>query len=744
MTTPNFVPRLLLALAALSITLAPSARAADVWLRAGTTTKSLPGMPSPVAMWGYAQCAAQFTSCGPVTVPGPALAVPAGDATLTVHLSNALPEPTSLVVPGQSAQMTPVWFEPGTVPPVTYAGARPAGNLTARVRSFTHETAPGGAGTYVWNGLRPGTYLYQSGTHPQVQVQMGLYGALTRNAADAPAPEAYPGVAYDQAVTLLYSEVDPALHDAVASGAYGAGPTSAFDYHPRYFLVNGAPYASGAAPAATTGGGARTLLRFLNAGLRTHVPMILGLHMRQIAEDGHPYPWPAHPREQYTVFLPAGKTLDALITPVNAGPGDATIAILDRRLDVTNAGAPDGGLISILAVTPGPAAPVITSTPPTTGAVGQPYAYQVVATDPNPGDTLTYGLDVGPVGMTVSASGLVEWTPAAVGTYPVSVRVSDPGGLSATQSFSVAVSGGNLPPAITSTPITTAVQGVAYAYQVVATDPNPGDVLTYALDASPTGMTISSTGLVEWTPTNAQAITNGGASDVAVRATDPGGLSATQAFTVTVANVNDAPVAVADGPIAWVEGGTLSQSAPGVLANDSDPDGDALQATGWSTPAIGTLAGSASGAFTWALPMGSAGTRTFTYQARDPAGATSAAATVTVQVQANRPPVALDDAFPAPRRTTANPGAFPVVLAVLANDSDPDTAIDPTNHVDPATVVITAAPNKGGVVTVNADGTVSYTPKLNFRGTDTFKYAVRDDRGAGALSNAATVRVNVQ
>ena len=83
-------------------------------------------------------------------------------------LSTQVPEPTSLVIPGQLATMTPVWFEPGSA--VTYSGARPAGNVTARVRSFTHEAPPGGSADYLWPSLRPGTYLYESGTHPQVQV----------------------------------------------------------------------------------------------------------------------------------------------------------------------------------------------------------------------------------------------------------------------------------------------------------------------------------------------------------------------------------------------------------------------------------------------------------------------------------------------------------------------------------------------------------------------------------------------
>ena len=83
-----------------------------------------------------------------------------------------------------------------------------------------------------------------------------------------------------------------------------------------------------------------------------------------------------------------------------------------------------------------------------------------------------------------------------------------------------------------------------------------------------------------------------------------------------------------------------------------------------------------------------------------------------------------------------------VTIDVLANDSDPDTAADPTNIINPATVTITSAPKNGGTVVVNPGGTLSYTPRLNFRGTEVFRYRVRDN--LNAQSNAATVRVNVQ
>ncbi len=86
--------------------------------------------------------------------------------------------------------------------------------------------------------------------------------------------------------------------------------------------------------------------------------------------------------------------------------------------------------------------PVITSAPVITATAGQPYVYDVDATDPDAGDTLTYSLNTAPQGMTIdAASGLIEWTPteALVGDRAVTVRVTDQGGLSTEQSFTVVV-----------------------------------------------------------------------------------------------------------------------------------------------------------------------------------------------------------------------------------------------------------------------------------------------------------------
>ena len=317
------------------------ASAAEYFIQVRPLSRTMPDGQA-VAMWGYALDEDHDFSTldSPITAPGPQLTVPEGDTTLTVHLYNGLAVPTSLVIPGQVALMTPTWVEGSAV----YVGQRPAGNVTARVRSFTHETAPGAVGVYSWTGLKPGTWLYQSGTHPAVQVQMGLYGALVKASA---AGEAYPGIPYARAVTLLFSEVDPVLHEAVASGTYGPGGaiTSTIGYRPRYFLINGEPYSAAMGPLPVGRVGERILLRFLSAGQQTRVPVLLGAYLSLVAEGGSPLRYPSR---QYSVPLPAGGTVDALLIPDTPG----VLPLYDRRLGLTNGAATGGGMLRLLQVSP--------------------------------------------------------------------------------------------------------------------------------------------------------------------------------------------------------------------------------------------------------------------------------------------------------------------------------------------------------------------------------------------------------
>lgn len=296
--------------------------------------------------------------------------------------------------------------------------------------------------------------------------------------------------------------------------------------------------------------------------------------------------------------------------------------------------------------------------------------------------------------------------------------------------YQLLLAGANSPPVITSTPPTVATVGSLYTYAVTASDPD-GDALAFTLDAAPLGMTVDAvSGVLEWMPGSDQA----GSHGVIVRVTDTSEQAATQSFSVSVAAPNQAPVASGDG-YDVASGATLTIAAPGVLGNDSDAEGDPLAAVLASGPSSGSLTLNGDGSFSYTPDAGFAGTDSFAYRAFDGAlYSNSATVSISVTASVNAPPVAVDDSASAPARKTTS--YTPVVIPVLANDTDPDGSLDP------AGVSITAAPNKGGTVTVNANGTVSYTPKLKFRGKETFKYTVRDQ--AGALSNAATVTVNVK
>jgi hypothetical protein len=278
-------------------------------------------------------------------------------------------------------------------------------------------------------------------------------------------------------------------------------------------------------------------------------------------------------------------------------------------------------------------------------------------------------------------------------------------------------------------PVTTATEGSPYTYTVVATDPG-GGAIAYSLVVAPAGMTIgAANGVIAWTPVHAQA----GANAVKVQAANGAGAAATQSFVVSVQALDTAP-ASADDAYAMKQGATLSIAAPGVLANDTDAEGNALTASVVAAPANGTLTLAANGGFTYKPAAAFSGTDTFRYRAYDGTlyGNT---ATVSIRVDPNTAPVARDDAATAAARS-GNKAYPPVALNVIANDTDAES------NLDPASVAITTAPSKGGTATPNANGTVAYTPKSGFKGTETFRYRVRDT--LGATSNIATVTVTVQ
>jgi hypothetical protein len=437
-----------------SLTL-PDGTVTPMWSYCGAAATAT-GVTNVGVTSGGACPAASTTGALPAWTQGPTIVVPAGDP-LTISLANQLPTPTSITILGQigggigkpNYALSPAHTGASLT---TFVGQAPA-NFTPptqgpRARSFAPEAdgAVGGVAgtqTYTWTNLKPGTYLYESGSRPSLQVPMGLYGVLivTGNAGVTPVPggpnSAYSATTggasptsvplnYDADATFLLSEVDvlqnaavdaaavamaataaptaanaaayAALEQRVAPNVAGNNPISnasyapndpslpscatvacyppAVNYAPTYFLLNGQSYdrtnpALSAAIVSDTPGAAtatgRVLVRFLNAGLKTHIPTIVGVNGTLIAEDGNLQPDVAialtksggtlvSGKVQSAILLPAGKTLDVAITPA-AGTAagsfsDTAYAVLDRELSLSGGGKSFAGLQGFLAIAP--------------------------------------------------------------------------------------------------------------------------------------------------------------------------------------------------------------------------------------------------------------------------------------------------------------------------------------------------------------------------------------------------------
>jgi FtsP/CotA-like multicopper oxidase with cupredoxin domain len=409
-----------------------------VTLCAQPFSKNLPvqgGTTIAVPMWGYS-----LGSCGAPTAPGPVITIPAGETTLQVTLINNLAVPTSLVIASQKLAAdggAPVMAEDLIGPACTLA---PANSLTCRLRSFTGETAPGATRTYTFTGLRPGSFLYQSGTHPQVQIQMGLAGMA--RISDTAAPS------FEQDVPVVLSEVDVAMHTSISStlgtagsqGLWQSEGRTTLKYAPNYFLVNGAPF-----DGITAGVGATDLsvnfpavnathpvrLRIANAGLESRSLVLNSGTWKVMGENGYAYPMP---REQASLLMPAGTTADAdLGVQVNGG-GVAVqrLAFFDRRAGVRNAdSALAGGMLARIVNTDGPALDPIANQ-----IVNEGTTYNQQAQGHN---VTSYGLGAGPAGLTVSTTGAIAW-PVAIGATGGAVQVTATNGTTTvSQGFALVV-----------------------------------------------------------------------------------------------------------------------------------------------------------------------------------------------------------------------------------------------------------------------------------------------------------------
>lgn len=271
-----------------------------------------------VYMWGYTTDTGQFQA------PSPVLCVNQGD-TVTLTLSNTLPEPVSIVFPGQTG--------------VTATGGTP-GLFAAEAAACIGTGCTPGSVTYSFVASQPGTYLYESGTNPHKQVQMGLYGALVVR------PTLGANYAYNDAATqfdpareylLLLHDIDPFLHQAVERGL----PYDVTTMHDRYWTINGRslpdtiadhfvpwlpvqPYSALVTVEAQDPNilplPPPALIRYANAGMVNHPFHPHGNNQQIIARDGRLLRGAAGENtayESFTTTVGAGQTYDLLARWLN-------------------------------------------------------------------------------------------------------------------------------------------------------------------------------------------------------------------------------------------------------------------------------------------------------------------------------------------------------------------------------------------------------------------------------------------
>jgi VCBS repeat-containing protein len=203
--------------------------------------------------------------------------------------------------------------------------------------------------------------------------------------------------------------------------------------------------------------------------------------------------------------------------------------------------------------------------------------------------------------------------------------------------------------------------------------------------------------------------------------------SQTVVVTITVAPVNDSPVAIRDS-YTTTEDIALVIEAPGLLDNDSDIDGDQLTAVLGQGVAHGQLVVSPDGGFVYTPTANFYGQDSFTYQAMDGV-LLSDPVTVTLTISSvNDIPVGATDQY----STTEDVVLSVSAPGVLTNDSDVDG--------DPLTVELDEDVTHGELL-LNPDGSFIYTPTLGHTGEVTFTYRLSDGRSE---SSAVTVVIIVE
>jgi len=334
------------------------------------------------------------------------------------------------------------------------------------------------------------------------------------------------------------------------------------------------------------------------------------------------------------------------------------------------------------------------------------------------GDTLTASLvnGVSHGSLNLNDNGSFTYTPNEnySGTDSFTYQVSDGQGGTDTATVSITVNPVNDQPNAVNDNTFEVNEGESLTGNVLANDSDPdGDTLTASLvsDVSNGNLTLKEDGSFTYEPNENYS----GIDTFTYEANDGQGQpnsTDTAMVTITVKQVNKSPVAVAD-TFDVNEDTSLNGD---VLTNDSDPDGDTLTANLISSASHGTLTLDSNGSFTYKPNPDYNGSDTFTYEANDGQGQPNSTDTATVTITINPKndqPIANDDNFTIDEDTSLNG-------TVLTNDTDVDG--------DTLTASLISDVSNGSL-TLNSNGSFTYTPNQDYNGTDTFTYEANDGQG---------------
>jgi hypothetical protein len=778
-------------LAAMGLGTATSASALTLDLCAGEfeiTSQSIDGNTTPIKMWGYAlgTMTAGASASGMVcvnkpTAPGPRITVPVGDPELVIHLHNALPRATSLIIPGTvkvgANAMTPVFFTDN--------------KLNQRVRSFDKEVAPAGMETYSWSNLQPGSYMYQSGTHQQVQVQMGLAGPATKDFA---AGQAYAGAnsVYAQDTLLIYSEIDRVIHDGVAAGQYNESDMqSTVHYAPKYFnltIVN-----NGATGSALFNDvlvwkmppSQRPLVRMFNASSKIHVPTVLEAGFDVIAEDGKQYP---NVHKEYAVALPPLKTKDAFLNITGEGfafgpffpPVGSSFRLTDAAMSVSNpipatgavlalaehheiANGSDNGMVVHIEIEPQPG---YSSTTPLTDATmiarrdeaqvdeGGMVNINVVGNDLNAtgavltvtsapkhaesytinGGTISYQHDATEAGRDSLIYTLTKGTEVSSAAVVIAVNSSNDAPIANPDSATVKVG-----------------QTVEIRVTDNDTDADSRELKVLSVDASG----LSNAQLVSFVDKaiTVTGVTAGDAETMSYVVSDGDGGLATGQLTLSVVDATSGTGGIygsgnnGSGTGTGTTGSkpetnedkfevhehgiysTVGNKILGVLANDIE-NGGKVSPTLAIYPEHGSVEMFEDGTFVYTHDGSESSEDGFTYEVYNDFGSTKGEVEIKILPKMDPPRTNNDKA-----RTNVD---TPVTIDILRNDKDKDS------NKRAATIVIDVSSVSPGAKVEVVNQRVVYTPAPGFSGRDSFKYSLKDDKTGEASHRSARVSVKVK